>query len=127
MNDEYNPGTFLKQLLPHLTVGIDIEINVGFSFMGVQYRFWNQVTVISLQLKIYVQSRESFINERKRWILLKNFKRKIIEIFSKKHFYHQNPEKDLQIPESVLTVLWRVIYGYLNSPEMLNYSDGENR
>ena len=39
MNDEYNPGTFLKQLLPHLTVGIDIEINVGFSFMGVQHRF----------------------------------------------------------------------------------------
>ena len=40
MNDEYNPGTFLKQLLPHLTVGIDIEINVGFSFMGVQHRFF---------------------------------------------------------------------------------------
>ena len=36
MNDEFNPGTFLKQLVPHLTVGIDIEINVGFSFIGVQ-------------------------------------------------------------------------------------------
>ena len=40
MNDEFNPGTFLKQLIPHLTVGIDIEINVGFSFMGVQHRFF---------------------------------------------------------------------------------------
>ena len=36
MNDEFNPGTFLKQLIPHLTVGVDIEINVGFSFIGVQ-------------------------------------------------------------------------------------------
>ena len=36
MNDEFNPGTFLKQLVPHLTVSIDIRINIGFSFIGVQ-------------------------------------------------------------------------------------------
>ena len=36
MNVEFNPGTFLKQLLPHLTVGIDIRINIGFSFVGIQ-------------------------------------------------------------------------------------------
>lgn len=36
MNGEYNPGTFLKQLIPHLTVGIDMRIKVGFSFIGVK-------------------------------------------------------------------------------------------
>ena len=37
MNGKYNPGTFLKQLIPHLTVGIDLRISVGFSFIGVKY------------------------------------------------------------------------------------------
>ena len=36
MNGDYHPGTFLKQLIPHLTVGIDLEINVGFSFIAIQ-------------------------------------------------------------------------------------------
>ena len=36
MNDEFNPGTFLKQLIPHLTVGIDIRIKIGFSFIAIQ-------------------------------------------------------------------------------------------
>ena len=36
MNENYNPGTFLKQLIPHLTVGIDIRVKVGFSFIAVQ-------------------------------------------------------------------------------------------
>ena len=38
MNPEYNPGTFLKQLIPHLMVGIDIRIKIGFSFIGVQFQ-----------------------------------------------------------------------------------------
>ena len=36
MNGEFNPGTFLKQLIPHLTVSIDIRINIGFSFIAIQ-------------------------------------------------------------------------------------------
>ena len=39
MNDQFNPGTFLKQLIPHLTISIDIRINIGFSFIGVQNQF----------------------------------------------------------------------------------------
>ena len=38
MNGEYNPGSFLKQLIPYLTVGIDIRINIGFSCIGVKYQ-----------------------------------------------------------------------------------------
>ena len=38
MNGEYNPGTFLKQLIPYLTVGIDIRVKVGFSFIGVSIK-----------------------------------------------------------------------------------------
>ena len=34
MNGEYNPGTFLKELIPHLSMGIDIRVNIGFSFIG---------------------------------------------------------------------------------------------
>ena len=37
MNGEYNPGTFLKQLVPYVTVGIDIDVKVGFSFIAVKY------------------------------------------------------------------------------------------
>ena len=37
MNGEYNPGTFLKQLVPYVTVGIDIDVKIGFSFIAVKY------------------------------------------------------------------------------------------
>ena len=37
MNGEYNPGTFLKQLVPYVTVGIDIRVKIGFSFIAVRY------------------------------------------------------------------------------------------
>ena len=37
MSEEYNPGTFLKQIVPYLTVGIDVRVKVGFSFIAVRY------------------------------------------------------------------------------------------
>ena len=42
MNGEYNPGTFLKQLIPFLSMSIDIQIKIGFSFIGVQNHFDKQ-------------------------------------------------------------------------------------
>ena len=38
MNGDYDPGTFLKQLIPHLTVGVDLQIKIGFSFIGIQFK-----------------------------------------------------------------------------------------
>ena len=37
MNGIYNPGTFLKQLIPNISVGVDMRIKIGFSFLALQY------------------------------------------------------------------------------------------
>ena len=36
MNGSFNPGSFLKEIIPFLGISIDIRINVGFSFIGVK-------------------------------------------------------------------------------------------
>ena len=37
MNGIYNPGTFLKQIIQNLSVGVDLQIKIGFSFLALQY------------------------------------------------------------------------------------------
>ena len=37
MNDSFNPGTFIKDLIPKLGISIDIRIKVGFSFIGLKF------------------------------------------------------------------------------------------
>ena len=37
MNDSFNPGVFLQEIIPRLSISIDIRIRVGFSFIGVKH------------------------------------------------------------------------------------------
>ena len=37
MNGSFNPGQFLKEIIPHLSISIDIRVKVGFSFIGAKY------------------------------------------------------------------------------------------
>ena len=37
MNGSFNPGSFIKELIPYIGISIDVRIKVGFSFIGVQY------------------------------------------------------------------------------------------
>ena len=37
MNGTFNPRAFIKELIPKLSISIDIRIKVGFSFIGAKY------------------------------------------------------------------------------------------
>ena len=37
MNESFNPGAFIKEFIPNIGISIDIDIKVGFSFIGAKY------------------------------------------------------------------------------------------